>query len=117
MFRTFIAAIAAFGLATSVFAADEATQNAADASAPQQLTTAANTTTDTQATTVEQAKVNINTATTQELVKAGFTKSKAKAIITYRKKHGDFKSVDELKQVKGFKKYDWKSWEDKLTTG
>jgi len=112
-FRTFIAAIAAFGLATSVFAAEE-TQAPADASA--QLTTAANTV-DTQATTAEEAKLNVNTATMQDFVKAGFTKAKAKAIIGYRKKHGDFKSLDDLKQVKGFKKWDWKSWENKLTTG
>ena len=49
------------------------------------------------------AAVNINTATPAELdgVK-GIGPSKAQAIVDYRSKHGPFKSLDDLKNVKGF---------------
>ena len=49
------------------------------------------------------AAVNINTATPADLdgVK-GIGPSKAQAIIDYRSKHGPFKSLDDLKNVKGF---------------
>lgn len=49
------------------------------------------------------AAVNINTATQGELdgVK-GIGPSKAQAIIEYRTKNGPFKSLEDLKNVKGF---------------
>ena len=49
------------------------------------------------------AAVNINTATAAELdaVKT-ISPAKAKAIVDYRTEHGPFKSIDELKKVKGF---------------
>ena len=49
------------------------------------------------------AAVNLNTATKEELdgVK-GIGPVKAQAIIEYRTKNGSFKSVDDLKNVKGF---------------
>jgi len=49
------------------------------------------------------AAVNINTATPGELdgVK-GIGPSKAQAIVDYRSKNGPFKSLDDLKNVKGF---------------
>ncbi len=51
----------------------------------------------------ENEKVNINTATEDELVEAlkGIGPSKAREIIKYRDKHGPFKKVDQLKKVKG----------------
>lgn len=49
------------------------------------------------------AAVNINTATESELEAVkGVGPAKAKAIITYREAHGNFKSLDELDNVKGF---------------
>ena len=48
------------------------------------------------------AAVNINTATKDELVALpGIGPAKAQAIVDYRKAHGPFKTVEELKDVKG----------------
>lgn len=122
-YRSIIAAVAAMGLAASVFAADESTT---------QTTTGDTTTTTTQQTadasstqgteaTTEQSKVDVNKATAKELMKVrGLNVAKAKAIVAYRKKHGDFKSLDELKEVKGFKKMNdesLKEIQDQLTVG
>ena len=50
------------------------------------------------------AAVNRNTASRDELVAVpGIGPSKAQAIVEHRKAHGPFKSVDDLKQVKGFR--------------
>lgn len=51
-------------------------------------------------------EVNINSASATEIAKAvkGIGKSKAAAILKYRKTHGPFKSVDELVNVKGIGK-------------
>ena len=50
------------------------------------------------------AAVNLNTASPDELVAVpGIGPSKAAAIVEHRKTHGPFKSVDDLKQVKGFR--------------
>ena len=48
------------------------------------------------------ATVNINTATKDELATLpGIGPAKAQAILDYRKAHGSFKTVEELKDVKG----------------
>ena len=48
------------------------------------------------------AAVNINTASPSELeALPGIGPAKAKAITDYRQQHGAFKSVEELKNVKG----------------
>ena len=114
-YRTFITAVAAMGLATSVFAADEATATTDTMNATTEVTTT------TTSTTTETTKLNLNTATAKELAKVdGLNKSKANAIVSYRKKHGDFKSVEDLKEVKGFKKMNedtMKKIADQLTIG
>lgn len=111
-YRSILAAVAAVAIATPVFA-DDTTANAAGNAQPQQNTTVAQAdNTATQATTGDQAgttatdtKININKATAKDLSKVkGLSMSKAKQIVAYRTKHGDFKSVDDLSNVKGFKK-------------
>ena len=49
--------------------------------------------------------VDINTADAQTIdrVLVNIGPSKAQAIVEHRKSHGPFKSVDDLKQVKGFR--------------
>lgn len=121
-YRTFIAAVAAMGLATAVFAADEATTTTTTGDNNQAMQATTTTDTNTQAAaTTDQAKVNVNTATAKDLMKVkGLNGAKAKAIVTYRKAHGDFKSLDDLKQVKGFQKMSEKSMkkvQDQLTAG
>ncbi len=50
----------------------------------------------------EVKAVNINTATAEQLSQLdGIGKAKAEAIILYRKQHGQFKSLDDITQVKG----------------
>jgi competence protein ComEA len=54
------------------------------------------------ASTLTLFALDINTATKAELVKIkGIGEKKAERIIAYREEHGAFKSIDELKNVKG----------------
>lgn len=56
-------------------------------------------------TTIPTAKVDINKATTDDLMKVkGIDQKRAKNIVAYRTKNGNFKSLTELKDVRGFKK-------------
>jgi competence protein ComEA len=49
-----------------------------------------------------QSKVNINTATAKELENlSGVGPKTAEKIVTYRQEHGEFASVEQLRQVPG----------------
>lgn len=51
----------------------------------------------------DQPIVNLNTATKEQLCQiTGIGDKKAELILQYRQEHGQFKSVDDLKQVSGF---------------
>ena len=64
------------------------------------------------------AAVNLNTATVEELdAVKGIGPSKAKAIVDYRSKNGQFKSVDDLKGVKGFGEKSVSKLRGELTVG
>lgn len=122
-YRTLVVAVAAIGLTTTVFAANEATNNSMRNSSthnPQSVQVAdAQQSQSAPSSVVQETKVNINSGTLDELMKVkGLSKTKAKNIVTYRKKHGEFKSLDDLKLVKGFKKMNeenFKSIQGQLT--
>lgn len=124
--RSLIAIVATLGLSTAVLAADEnttATQNSSN-QAMQVADATTDATTDATAAPAQdqtQAKVDLNKASAKDLMKVkGLNGPKARAIVSYRKKHGDFKSLDDLKMVKGFKKMkdsEMKAIEDQLTIG
>ena len=64
------------------------------------------------------AAVNINTATESDLEAVkGVGPAKAKAIIAYREAHGNFKSLDELDNVKGFGKARVEKLKGELSVG
>lgn len=51
---------------------------------------------------LKEEKVNINTADESQLLKInGIGRSKAESIIEYREQHGQFETVDQLKEVNG----------------
>ncbi len=51
---------------------------------------------------LSQGKININTATVQQLQQLhGIGEKKAQAIVDYRNQHGKFKNIAELADVKG----------------
>lgn len=107
-YRNFIIAVASLGLSTAVLAAQgpNAAAGHAGAANKQEIQQAT-------ATSAESLKVDINKATVEELAKIkGMNHAKAKSIVSYRKKHGEFKSLDELKEVRGFKKMNEKALKD-----
>jgi len=64
------------------------------------------------------AALDLNTATKDELVAvSGIGPAKAQAILDYRNQHGGFKSVDELKDVKGIGARRFEKLKPELTVG
>ncbi len=126
-YRTLLAAIATVVIASPVFADDTTNTMPGTPEATPATQTDNNTmsSTATPATdTAVVAKMNVNKASVKELMKVkvdgkNLGAAKAKAIVAYRKKHGDFKSLDDLANVKGFKKMKpdmMKALEDQLST-
>ena len=64
----------------------------------------------------EENKVSINAATAEELKSLdGIGKARAEAIVDYRKEHGKFKSIEDVKNVKGIGDATFKKIEDRIT--
>lgn len=107
-----MAAVAAICFSTSVFSAAEMNNNAArnaSSQKPQATQTSDAQSDAAKAAATQQGKVNINTASLQDLMNVkGMNRLKAKSIVRYRNQHL-FKSLDELSSVKGFKKLDQES--------
>ncbi len=57
-----------------------------------------------QTQTSDKSKVNINTASKEELMTIpGIGETRAQAILNYRQEHGPFTSIEDLKNVEGIK--------------
>ncbi len=68
--------------------------------------------------TAAWAKVNINTATVEELQSIkGIGQVKAEAIVKDRKANGKFKSINDLSRVKGIGEKTIKMIKNEITTG
>lgn len=100
-YRSMLAAVAAIAIASPVFADDTATTTTGS-----DQTSATTTTTTTSDASSMQSKVNVNTATLKDLMKVkGLSKANARAIIAYRKAHGNFQNINDLtSNVKGLSK-------------
>lgn len=93
--RSFYTFIAMSVLTMPTFAADPTQSSPPASQVPQALSS----------TVPSRPKVDLNKATAKELLKVrGINPFRAKAIVNYRKKHGNFTSFSELHAVKGFKK-------------
>ena len=64
----------------------------------------------------ENVKININTATKEELLLLnGIGESKAEAIIEYRNKNGQFLNIEEIKNVSGIGESAYEKIKDQIT--
>lgn len=54
--------------------------------------------------TVEIKKININTASEDDLISVGFSSSQASSLISYRTTNGQFEAIEDLLNVKGIGK-------------
>jgi len=63
-------------------------------------------------------KININTATAEELdALPGIGPVKSQAIVEYRNQHGPFKTIEEVENVKGIKAGEFSKLKDHITVG
>lgn len=64
----------------------------------------------------EQEKVNLNTATKEELMTlSGIGEARAQSILAYREEHGPFESIEDIRQVEGIKDGIYNRIKDKIT--
>jgi competence protein ComEA len=67
-------------------------------------------------TTDKQGKININTATLEELDSLpGIGATRAKDIIAYREANGSFKAIEDIKNIKGIGNAAFEKLKDKIT--
>lgn len=65
--------------------------------------------------TSTDGKVNLNTATKEELMTlSGVGDVRAQAIVKYREEHGEFRSIEELMEVEGIKKGTFQKLKDQI---
>lgn len=66
-------------------------------------------------TSPEDTRININTATAEELTALpGIGPAKARAIVSYREEHGGFSSPEDLKQVSGIGEGTYRRLEEQI---
>lgn len=64
----------------------------------------------------EQGKVNLNTASKEELMTlSGIGEARAQSILDYREEHGPFGSIEDIRQVEGIKDGIYNRIKDKIT--
>ena len=69
-------------------------------------------------TTATEARININTATVEELTMLpGIGPSYAQRIVEHREKNGPFKKVEDLLNVRGIGEKTFEKIRDRLTVG
>ena len=64
--------------------------------------------------TEDIAKVNVNTATADELDEVGFSSSQAQAIVDYRNSNGDFQALEDIMEVSGIGEKTYMALRDKI---
>ena len=73
-------------------------------------------TTDVNATQSSSGKININTASVEELkTLSGIGESKANDIISYREEHGPFSDISDIMKIQGIKEGIYHKIKDKIT--
>lgn len=61
-------------------------------------------------------KVNLNTASKEELMSlSGIGETKAESILRYREQHGRFQSIEEIQEIEGIKNGVFQKIKDKIT--
>ena len=64
----------------------------------------------------KEIKISLNKATLDELLQiSGIGESKAKAILTYREENGEFKSIEDIKNVSGIGEALFEKIKDQIT--
>ena len=67
-------------------------------------------------TAKEKVKVNLNTATREELMTLkGIGEAKADDIIAYRESHGGFQKIEDIKKISGIKDAAFEKIKDDIT--